>query len=63
MTELREVYGIMMDMGADGTIKKMQMKKIAFRITKDEHGKSISLSDEQRGIMIEIPLEPVEDLF
>ena len=42
---------------------KMRRHKIVFRITKDEIGKSISLCDELRGIMIEIPLEPVEDMF
>jgi hypothetical protein len=41
----------------------MRKSKIVFRITKDENGKSISLCNELRGIMLEIPLEPVEDLF
>lgn len=61
-TELREVDGITFDMMPDGSLKH-RMHKIVFRITKDEAGKSISLCDELRGIMIEIPLEPVEDLF
>ena len=61
-TTMREVDGITWDLRADGTVKR-RMHKIVFRITKDEIGKSISLCDEMRGIMIEIPLEPVEDLF
>lgn len=61
-TELREVDGITADMRLDGSIR-MRKHKIVFRITKDEKGKSISLCDELRGIMLEIPLEPVEDLF
>ena len=62
MTKKREVDGIIFDMRSDGTMK-MRKHKIIFRITKDEIGKSISLCDELRGIMIEIPLEPVEDLI
>ena len=61
-TSIREVDGIIFDMRPDGTMK-YRMHKIVFRITKDETGKSISLCDELRGIMIEIPLEPVEDMF
>ena len=61
-TQLREVDGITTDMRPDGSMRQRK-KKIAFRITKDEIGKSISLCDELRGIMLEIPLEPVEDLF
>ena len=61
-TELREVDGITVDMRLDGSTK-IRKHKIVFRITKDEKGKSISLCDELRGIMLEIPLEPVEDLF
>ena len=61
-TQLREVEGLTTDMRPDGSMRQRK-KKIVFRITKDEIGKSISLCDELRGIMLEIPLEPVEDLF
>lgn len=61
-TQEREVDGITFDMRPDGTLKQ-RFHKIVFRITKDEAGKSISLCDEVRGIMMEIPLEPVEDLL
>ena len=61
-TRMKEVDGLIFDMRPDGKMK-MRQHKIMFRITKDKTGKSISLCDELRGIMIEIPLEPVEDLF
>ena len=61
-TQLREVDGLTTDMRPDGSMRQRK-KKIVFRITKDEISKSISLCDELRGIMLEIPLEPVEDLF
>ena len=61
-TQLREVDGLTIDMRPDGSMRQRK-KKIVFRITKDEIGKSISLCDELQGIMLEIPLEPVEDLF
>jgi hypothetical protein len=61
-TAEREVDGITFDMRSDGTVRH-RFHKIVFRITKDEIGKSISLCDELRGIMIKIPLEPVEDLL
>ena len=61
-TQMREVDGLTTDMRPDGSMRQRK-KKIVFRITKDEIGKSISLCDELRGIMLEIPLEPVEDLF
>ena len=61
-TAVREVEGLIFDMRSDGTLKARQ-HTIVFRITKDALGKSISLCDELRGIMIEIPLEPVEDLL
>lgn len=60
-TFTREVDGITFDVRSDGTLK-LRMHKLVFRYTKDEKGKSISLCDELRGIMLEIPLEPVEDL-
>lgn len=50
-TELREVDGLIFDMHLDGTMK-IRKHKIVFRITNDELGKSISLCDELRGIMI-----------
>ena len=61
-TKLREVDGYTFEMQPDGSIRP-KLSTIVFRITKDALGKSISLCDEERGIMLEIPLEPVEDLF
>jgi hypothetical protein len=61
-TDIREVDGTTWVMRPDGTMR-YRMHRIVFRITKDETGKSISLCDEKMGIMLVIPLEPVEDLF
>ena len=60
-TEVRDVNGIIFDQRPEGL--KMRMHRITVRVTNDEKGKSISLEDELRGIIIEIPLEPVEDLM
>ena len=46
-TQLREVDGLTTDMRPDGSMRQRK-KKIVFRITKDEIGKSISLCDELR---------------
>ncbi len=61
-TQLREVKGSVLEIRPDGS-NYFQLTTLVFRITKDQLGKSISLCDEARGIMLEIPLEPVEDLF
>ena len=61
-TKLREVDGIMFDMKLDGSLRP-RFHRIVFRITADNFGKSLSLCDEQQGIMIMIPVEPVEDLI
>ena len=61
-TEVREVEGMSFVMGKHGFPVPV-MRKLVFRITKDEWGKSISLCDEKMGVMLEIPLEPVEDLL
>lgn len=61
-TQLREVKGSVLEIRPDGS-NCFQLKTLVFRITKDQLGKSISLCDEERGIMLEIPLEPVEDMF
>lgn len=34
-------------------------RDLAVRITSDEHGKSLSISDDDRGMMFMIPLEPI----
>lgn len=60
-TKEREVEGITFDTRPEAM--KARRHKIVFRITDDEKGKSLSLADEMRDIMIEIPLEPVADLI
>ena len=61
-TKQREVDGIMFDTKSDGSLRP-RFHRIVFRITADNHGKSLSLCDEQQGIMIMIPVESVEDLI
>ena len=61
-TKQREVDGIMFEMKSDGWLQP-RFHRIVFRITADNIGKSLSLCDEQQGIMIMIPVEPVEDLI
>lgn len=46
-----------------GQYTKMQMHKITMRVTKDETGRTLSLADELRGIMLLVPCEPIMDLL
>ncbi len=61
-TTLREVNGHTYFMHPDGKMEAVPCK-LVFRITKDKRGKTISLANEGAGIMLIIPLEPVEDLL
>lgn len=61
-TTLREVNGMTYIMHINGVMKSAPVK-LVFRITKDERGKTNSLADEKLGVMLVIPLEPVEDLL
>ena len=61
-TEVVDVEGFTFDIKTD-TPARMRKKKITVRITKDEKGKTLSLADELRGIMLLIPMEPIEDLL
>ena len=38
-------------------------RPIAVRVTKDKHGESMSLSDDENEIMLHIPLESVRDML
>lgn len=38
------------------------LRKITVRLTCDDLGNSLGLSDDKRGIMIEIPLEAIADM-
>lgn len=38
-------------------------RPIAVRVTKDKHGASMSLSDDENEIMLHIPLESVRDML
>ena len=39
------------------------MKMITVRFTSDESGETISLADENNGIMLLVPFEPVQELI
>ena len=54
MTQLKDIEGLVFS----GFLPRRT--KITARMTKDKVGKSLSLADEKEGIMIEIPLEPIE---
>lgn len=53
MTITKDIPGMMLN-------KTMQKKTITVRITKDAFGKSLSLADENEGIMLMVPIEPIE---
>lgn len=38
-------------------------RPISVRVTKDSHGESMSLSDDENEIMLHIPLEAVRDML
>lgn len=57
MTKLRTVQGIIV------LRDKMASIPITLRVTRDKVGQSISLSDDNMGLMLEIPVEPVLDLI
>lgn len=38
-------------------------RPISVRVTKDRHGESMSLSDDENEIMLHIPLEAVRDML
>ena len=60
-TEERTVLGISMDLRP--RMRQIRLGPITVRITADRIGKSMSLYDEKRMVMMQIPLEPLEDLL
>lgn len=42
---------------------KMGKLPITLRVTRDAMGQSISLADDNGGLILEIPVEPVKDLI
>lgn len=66
-TKIRGVNGIIFAIGKKGKKAKPEMMVIpamlVLRVTKDEHGQSLSLADENNGVMFQIPVEPVMDLI
>ena len=56
-TRLKFVKGALMINGG------IYNRPIAVRVTKDRHGESMSLSDDDNEIMLHIPLEAVRDML
>lgn len=57
MTKLKTVQGLIV------LRDKMASIPITLRVTRDKSGQSISLADDNQGLMMEIPVEPVLDLI
>ena len=57
MTKIKTVQGIIF------LRDKMASIPITLRVTRDKSGQSISLADDNQGLMMEIPVEPVMDLI
>lgn len=55
MIKIKQVTG----MYYNDMTKTAKIKKLTVRLMQDNKGKSLSIADEQEGIMLEIPLEPV----
>lgn len=60
MTKSKNVRGILLDMKVSPA---PHVRTITFRITCDEWGKSFSLADESRGLMLQVPFDAVEKLL
>ena len=58
MTKERKVVGLIMDEQLH-----MVKSKIRVLITADEKGESISFSSDDLGLMIQVPLETIEDMM
>lgn len=61
MTKAKTVNGLIFVQEKKGV--RMIKGLITVRATRDEHGQSISLTDEKNGVMFEIPVEPVADFI
>lgn len=60
-TKIRSVNGIIFAIEKKGIRAIPAM--LVLRVTRDEHGQSLSLADENNGVMFQIPVEPVLDLI
>ena len=61
MTKAKTVNGLIFVQEKKGV--RMIQGRIIVRTTRDEHGQSISLTDEKNGVMFEIPVESVADII
>ena len=60
MTKAKIIKGLTADLRGAGCIHESQL---TLRVTHDHKGKGISIADEHEGILLYIPVEPVEDLI
>lgn len=61
MTKTKDVEGIVWH-DKNGNLYA-RPATITVRVTADEHGKSLSLTDEHKGVQIVVPLEPLADML
>ena len=57
MTGIKIVDGIY----RDG--KRIEAKKLTVRVTKTFEGESLSITDEEKGIMLYVPVEPIQKML
>lgn len=57
MTGIKIVDGIY----SDG--KRIEAKKLTVRVTKTFEGESLSITDEEKGIMFYVPVEPIRKML
>lgn len=62
MSNSVETTGITLEIGAGASIDVCR-RKIICRVSEHNAGMSISLMDEIRGIMIEVPVDAIEELL
>lgn len=55
MTMIKQVAGLYYSYSTG----EKELKLLNVRITQSHKGETISIEDEQRGIMLEVPLEPI----
>ena len=57
MTGIKIVDGIY----SDG--KQLEAKKLTVRVAKTFEGESLSIADEEKGIMLYVPVEPIQKML
>lgn len=49
--------------GAYSDGKSLEARKLTVRITKTFEGESLSIADEKKGIMLIVPMEPIQKML